>query len=368
MAAMGAQNFKSPDDPKKRLEKVAYDYFDHVERQINLAVTKSSLLVAAAALAGGIFVKFVTDHRGLLVDYFPIFLASAAGLLLLAGLLCALVSIWPRFTPAEDAHGALFFGAVAQDKLDDFKKKFGELGDHENLYNELLSQIWGKSNWLARMYRWASYSILCLGAGTVLVALAILLLGRTAGPDTGKPGDTVLQMQISLDGLIDSSQRKAVKLDCGMPTKEDGKKTAKQDAKEEYLIETFETGKAVLGTKKKDGSKSRSIDAQVDDALGKLKEDAKGRRLQGILLVGSADKTVPGEGRPTNDQLAKQRSDAVKEILNNRKADLDQLKLTSKMIVSLNPEVPIARLIVEDKIFDAMRAVRICAIWEAQAD
>jgi hypothetical protein len=35
--------------------------------------------------------------------------------------------------------------------------------------------------------------------------------------------------------------------------------------------------------------------------------------------------------------------------------------------VSLNPEVPVARLIVEGKIFDSKRAVRMCAIWEVPA-
>jgi outer membrane protein OmpA-like peptidoglycan-associated protein len=354
---MGAQDCKCPDDPKKRLEKAAFNYFDHVERQINLAVTKSSLLVATAALAGGIFVRFATEHRGLLVDRLSLVLVALTGALLLSGLLFALASIWPRFTPAKNAYGPMFFGSVAQDELDDFKKKFGELGNQQALYDEVLSQIWGKSKWLKQMYKRAAWSILCLGAGTVFATFAILSLDRAEAPVTRKTAETVLQMEISLDGLIvDSSRRKAVELDCG------------KKPPEKYLIGTFAPGKDFLQDKDENGIRQRSIDKQVEDALSKMKDDAKGRKLQGILLVGSADKTIPQEGHPTNDQLAERRSNAVKKILDERKADLDELKLTSRMIVSFSPELPIARLIVEKKTFDAMRGVRICAIWEERTE
>jgi hypothetical protein len=46
-----------------RGQAVALMHFEHVEKQVALAVTKASLLVAASAFIVGAYVKVVTDLR-----------------------------------------------------------------------------------------------------------------------------------------------------------------------------------------------------------------------------------------------------------------------------------------------------------------
>ena len=81
-----------------RGQAVALMHFDHIERQVALAVTKASLLVAASAFIVGAYVRVVVDFR-----VFS-FLGSAdlSKAVLVIGGAC-LMSPWSRCFPSEGA-------------------------------------------------------------------------------------------------------------------------------------------------------------------------------------------------------------------------------------------------------------------------
>lgn len=174
---------------------VALSYFDHVERQIQLAVTKASFLVAAVSILLTAYLRVVVDlrffsslesaaFRGVISEV--AYRASTAtflicGLCLVSALVCAILGTLPKVLPNrkgrpddhEVGNNVLFYGFIATLTPTQFYEAF-KLERHEQLQRDLLLQACGKARWLRHMYKWLnSASLLTVAA---LVAGAAVLL------------------------------------------------------------------------------------------------------------------------------------------------------------------------------------------------
>jgi Family of unknown function (DUF5706) len=159
-----------------RGQAVALMHFDHIERQVALAVTKASLLVAASAFIVGAYIRVVVDFR-----IFS-FLGSAdlskavlvvGGACLMLGFTCALVAVFPKRGSGAERN-ALYYGWISSVVLDDYQEQFQREDRDNELDRNMLRQIWAKSLWLDRMFWYTSASIwfIVLGSWLCIVALA----------------------------------------------------------------------------------------------------------------------------------------------------------------------------------------------------
>lgn len=160
-----------------RGQAVALMHFDHVEKQVALAVTKAALLVAASAFIVGAYVRVVVD-----VHIFDIFVSSApfstvlfviGGVFLMLGFTCALVAVFPKRGRGEQRN-ALYYGWVSSALFDEYAKQFQKEDRDNELDMNLLRQIWSKSKWLDRMFWYTATSIWCIliGSWFCIVSLA----------------------------------------------------------------------------------------------------------------------------------------------------------------------------------------------------
>jgi hypothetical protein len=341
-----------PETSEERLEKIALNYFDHIERQIQLVATKATILLAAAALVLGVYIKYATDN-----DIFPVatatktavFLFFLSGGLLLWGLLAALIAIWPRTT--VDKPSALFYGWVATVDENTFRTRFKTLENPEDLYEELLERIRGKAVWLLRMYRWLRVSLFCLIAGSTSSVLIIAFLGDQLGVKKKSPAvqeEAMAQVEIVLEDMRvanDVVGRRKITVDCGQG--------------DEQLIGKFRAGEF-------EKLEESTIESQLNKVFVSFKKHADNRNLYGLIIVGSADKRhlsrelqkIAG----TNDRLAQMRAASVKKQLELQLEKQQSIK--PQLIMSLNPELARVRLVANGKRFDAERSVQVCAAWE----
>jgi hypothetical protein len=166
-------------------KQVAVTHFEHVERQVALAATKASLLVAASALIIGAFLRAITDFRIFETlgwnDRWSIAFA-AGGLLLVLGFLLALIAIIPK-SKAEEPN-ALYYGWIGSASLEQYRRQFLSEDAGKKLDENLLRQIWGKSKWLKRMFRFTLYSIWCTIIGALL-CLLVLVVNAPRLPELG---------------------------------------------------------------------------------------------------------------------------------------------------------------------------------------
>jgi Family of unknown function (DUF5706) len=159
-----------------RGQAVALMHFEHVERQVALAVTKASLLVAASAFIVGAYVKVVTDLRIFAIlgwaDLSTI-LFVFGGALLMTGFTCALVAAFPRRGPRGERN-PLYYGWIAAVDFEVYQEIFQKEEREHELDKNMLRQIWDKSRWLDRMFWYTAISIwfILLGSWVCLIALA----------------------------------------------------------------------------------------------------------------------------------------------------------------------------------------------------
>ncbi|MGD9658350.1 MAG: hypothetical protein AB7U61_12080 [Methylocystis sp.] len=125
-------------------------------------------------------------------------------------------------------------------------------------------------------------------------------------------------------------------------------------------IRTFASGKDTL----EKGSNPQDVKGWVGNILDVLKTRAQGRELHGLIFIGSADKR---KYSGTNAVLAQQRAKAVETEFKRKYDELQHENNLNyprpRLWLSLNPELPHVRLVVDGKKFDAVRAVQVCAIW-----
>jgi hypothetical protein len=174
---------------------VALSYFEHVERQIQLAVTKASFLVAALSILLTAYLRAVVDLRffGSLESAVrkgdigeAAYHASTAtfmlcGVFLVSALVCAILGTLPKVLPnrrgGPDDHAignnVLFYGFIATLTPTKFYEAF-KLERHEQLERDLLLQACGKAKWLRHMYKWLNAASLLTVAA--LVGGAVVLL------------------------------------------------------------------------------------------------------------------------------------------------------------------------------------------------
>jgi hypothetical protein len=155
---------------------VALMHFDHVEKQVALAVTKAALLVAASAFIVGAYVRvMVVLHifEALGPTDLSTILFIIGGAFLMIGFTCALVAVFPK-RGRGDLANALYYGWVSSVLFDEYKTQFQKNDAEDELDENMLRQIWSKSNWLDRMFWYTAASIWCIiiGSWFCIVALA----------------------------------------------------------------------------------------------------------------------------------------------------------------------------------------------------
>ena len=164
-------------------QKIALMHFDHVERQIQLAATKAALMVTADALILTAYLKVVNDYQ--VFDH-PIdiwtWLFGLGGILLLVGLCTALLAVWPKIRTDGDAQ-PLFYGWIATAGRSSYVDTFRERDKSQQLGEDVLLQIHGKSQWLAFMFQCTRVSITCIIASIILCA-PTLLSSRNKGEES----------------------------------------------------------------------------------------------------------------------------------------------------------------------------------------
>jgi len=188
-------------------------------------------------------------------------------------------------------------------------------------------------------------SVACLIVGSVAFGLLELAdsFQKPSSPIVSQPQPTPdigFQLDLAAHGIP---------LDCGEGVQQ---------------IVTFKTeGQTNFDNDKYEGSR------QLDRVLAALKDSARtqGRRLFGLVLVGSADKEVV---KPTlkstyadNHDISKKRVEWVRANLSAKLAALNPLGFNPPEIISVNPQLPTVRLVSPTNDVQLVKAVAVCALW-----
>jgi hypothetical protein len=164
--------------------KLAFAYFEHVEKQVALATTTAQLTVAATALLINAYVSAVTGYRwdnNIVTDTVGL-LFVGSGVFLTAGFALALFVAFPNLRTGwkrpDDVRSVFYFKTVASmESPESFMAEFAALDKKsDGLGNEILRQVWGKSFWLNRMFVRVKWAIGSITIGTLLLIAALLLM------------------------------------------------------------------------------------------------------------------------------------------------------------------------------------------------
>jgi hypothetical protein len=175
-----AQNGELTDDGVK----LAFAYFEHVEKQVALATTTAQLTVAATALLITAYVSAVKGYHwdNKIVTESVGFLFVGSGVFLTAGFALALFAAFPNLRTGwkrpDDVRSLFYFKTVASlESPERYMAEFAALDkEGAGLGNEILRQVWGKSFWLNRMFVRVKWAIGCITGGTLLLIVALLLM------------------------------------------------------------------------------------------------------------------------------------------------------------------------------------------------
>ena len=171
----------------QRGRELALTHFNHIEQQVALATTTAGLIIAADALIIAVYLAAVKDfqifHK--LGGSIPGIAFGAGGVLFILGLLFALAAAFPNIRAGwfqMSADNLFFFGTIARLSFADYSSSFIGHDRAQTLDLELLSQVWAKSRWLVRMFRFLQAAIGCTVAGTILtVVIGTLVILPTRG-------------------------------------------------------------------------------------------------------------------------------------------------------------------------------------------
>ena len=164
--------------------KLAFAYFEHVEKQVALATTTAQLTVAATALLINAYVSavkgyqwkndIVTNSVGLLFVGSGVFLAVCLALSLFVAF-PNLRTEWKKRGVKRDVQSIFYFKTIASMASPErFMEEFAAK-EREGFGNEILRQIWGKSLWLNLMFVRVKLAIGTITIGTLLLIAALLL-------------------------------------------------------------------------------------------------------------------------------------------------------------------------------------------------
>ena len=165
----------------KRGQELALCHFNHVEQQVALAAATAGLVVAATALILGAYITIIKEFKIFHVLGFTTQGAAfvSAGGLIVLGFLFALYAVIPNIKSIfinRTVDNILFFGWIGKQKVTVYQDEFhkaDDLGDVE-FDRVILEQIWGKSRWLNRMFRFIQISVLCTFFGTIIAIIVIM--------------------------------------------------------------------------------------------------------------------------------------------------------------------------------------------------
>ncbi|MEZ4868788.1 MAG: DUF5706 domain-containing protein [Caldilineaceae bacterium] len=167
-----------------RGREIALMHFNHVEQQVSLAATTAGLIVAADALIIGAYVGIIKDYT--IFKVFGLWIEGIAfgigGAFLVAGFLCALFAVFPnvRFASFQyTVENVVFFGWIGKQSFSDYLQTFlrKDAANGKELDKELLYQVWGKSRWLNRMFKFIQLAVLFTIVGTFVIGAVLLFSG-----------------------------------------------------------------------------------------------------------------------------------------------------------------------------------------------
>jgi len=170
-----------------RGRELAVTHFNHVEQQVALATTTAGLIVAADALIIAVYLTVVRDLQifAKLAGSLTGIVFAIGGALFIVGLLFALAAAFPNIRAGwfqMDVDNLFFFGTIARLPFSDYSRHFIAHDRAQTLDMELLSQVWAKSRWLVRMFRFLQVAIGCTVAGTILtVVIGTIVVLPTRG-------------------------------------------------------------------------------------------------------------------------------------------------------------------------------------------
>jgi hypothetical protein len=158
----------------ERAQTIALAHFEHVERQVQLAATKASLIVAADALMLNAYLKVITDYEVFTaLGRIPLRWFSLGGGLLVVGFVTALLAVFPKTWGGGGIDNVLFYGSIARSNQQVYINSFWSNACAGKLDDALLLQIHGKSGWLRKMFMLTSISIISIIAGTCICAVVL---------------------------------------------------------------------------------------------------------------------------------------------------------------------------------------------------
>ncbi|WP_219095999.1 Pycsar system effector family protein [Pseudomonas sp. UMAB-40] len=167
---------------QKQIE-IARDLHNHVEGQATLAVMKSALLLTAHAFLCAAYIQValsikIFEHWT--YDWADILFIDS-GVIILCALLASLKAIWPKMESTEENKLLFFAGIGEYPTADEYVTAYRKVSD-EVLVLMLLSNVYGKSEWLRKTFWFIRLAISFSAIGTLLCVVSVCFLSLPPSP------------------------------------------------------------------------------------------------------------------------------------------------------------------------------------------
>lgn len=157
---------------------------DHAWRALSLvndwvkhAETKGAGALGVSGVIGGVLFNLLKDrHPGLWMAVAAVLAAVAV----LAGGICAGISLWPRLKHAEDPTSPLYFDHIARahSKVDTYREALRLLtASSDDIVHELAGQVWANAHVAHKKFAWTSRAIAFVMAALLMLAVLVILIG-----------------------------------------------------------------------------------------------------------------------------------------------------------------------------------------------
>jgi len=174
----------------KEARKLAVNFHDHVETQVGLAAMTAYLVLVADTILLNAYVSLFKDFLiGVTaLGSIPKIAVMISGSLLMLGTLLGLSAALPAHRSREAKNSLFYYRNIARpDSPQVWCAKFRENDQDGRLHEDLLVATWGKSRWLRRMFNFARAGIFCTILGTLLMAIALVLMAWMKQPTDTNP-------------------------------------------------------------------------------------------------------------------------------------------------------------------------------------
>ncbi len=147
------------------------NYLDHLEKQVELANTKASLLLATVAIVITAAAQYFSDHSNWLTISHTLAYVSFG--LLGISLILLLIIVFPAKNNRNKNYDSLFYYASVL-KHDHLAVDYRNL-TYEEAIGNFEKAIKGKASWLKNKFFCIQLAILFLGSSIIIMTLAFLL-------------------------------------------------------------------------------------------------------------------------------------------------------------------------------------------------